>query len=533
MAGLALLVGCVGKSAQSDGGAPPDAARGPACQSSADCASTPAQPVCDVPTGRCVRCVTAVDCPASNDCTANACVPYTTCTNSLGCPTAQVCDTTRMRCVQCVGDSDCATDQKCISDVCRKRCASDNMCTSMGMLCDTAQGYCVGCVTSMDCKVAEYCSNATCVADVCAQGTSTCNNDAVVHCKADGSGFDPPVACATGQTCAVMSGAAACTTQTCTPTVTYCDPVATSDKVLVCSADGLTSTVKSDCATSSQVCVAGACVAPVCTKGMRFCQGQDLRQCTAKGDASTLVQTCTSTQYCDAASMMCKAGLCTPNQLGCSGNVLATCNADGSGFLAGGTDCSPHRCLDGACVDKLLDETFEDGTYSHWKTGTGTYTISATNTPGANGTMYALSLTRTAAGPDPDGISYTFPTPVQPSSISYWVKTTNNTLGTCITRMMNGTTDIFFTYLQYNDLNVPFVGAGTSAPTVFVTTDTWYHIEFRNIDWTARTVDVYFNDTALVTGHAFAANVPGIGHIELYNGTGSATGYWDEIELLP
>jgi hypothetical protein len=528
--GAALLAGCTGRSDQADGGARPDGGKtdGPACMNSLGCG---ASQVCDTQAGRCVGCLTAADCPANNDCAAETCVPYTACMNSLGCPAGLVCDTTRMRCVRCVGDSDCAAGERCVGDDCRKKCASDNMCTPMGMLCDTTQMYCVSCLTTADCKASEYCSSGACVADVCTQGTSTCQNNAVVRCKSDGSGFDPPVACATGQTCDATTGAASCKTQACTPTVTYCDPATTSQKVLVCSADGLTSTVKSDCATSSQVCVAGACTDPVCAQG-RFCQGQDLRQCTAKGDTSTLVQTCPATQYCDATSMMCKARPCTANQIGCNGNVIATCNADGTGFLPGGMSCDPNACSGGACISVLFYESFEDQSYARWTAGGGNYTISASSTPGANGTLYALSMTENSNASTANGLSYSFPAPVQPKTVSYWMKSANTSSGEAYTRLVNGTDVIVYTYFVSGRLYAIY-GTGGAFSAVTAAADTWYHVELRNVDWTARSFDFYVDGTSVATARPFSGSATAIGRIELYNGAPTIASYWDEIELLP
>src|SRR5262249_9024975 len=154
--------------------------------------------------------------------------------------------------------------QRCALSVCRLKCTSDNMCTSMGMLCDISHGYCVGCLTNNDCKPEQFCSNGTCATDLCMGGSSLCQNNSVVQCRTDGSGYNAPTSCGTTQTCPLTNGMAACKSQVCTPTVTYCDPLTGSEKILVCSADGLTSSVKSDCAASSQVCVAGACSAVVC-----------------------------------------------------------------------------------------------------------------------------------------------------------------------------------------------------------------------------------------------------------------------------
>jgi hypothetical protein len=502
------------------------------CKSTTDCAGMASTPVCDLPTGRCIRCLSATDCPMNNDCTSEACVPYTTCMNSLGCPQGQVCDTSRMRCVQCVGDNDCATTQRCALSVCRLKCTSDNMCTSMGMLCDISHGYCVGCLTANDCKPEQYCSNGTCVADICMGGSSLCQNNAVAQCRTDGSGYNAPTTCSTGQTCTLTNGMASCKSQVCTPTVTYCDPL--SEKILVCSADGLTSSVKSDCASSSQVCVAGACAAVVCPAGTRFCQGQELRQCSTKGDASTLTQTCTATQYCDMTTLACKAQVCTPNQPGCSGNVMATCNADGSGFLSGGTLCDPKFCVNGACSDGILNENFENGSYSDWTPATTNYTISATSTPGANATNYALSMTKTLSGTTPDGLFYSFSTGVQPKSISYWVKSSSTSGSVGYFSLSGAAGTIYYSCFACYLGTGYMTAASTTYNSVSFTSGIWYHVELRNIDWSLRQFDLYINSTQISTARlSFSGTSTAITRIDLFNVSLSTTGYWDEIQLLP
>jgi len=227
-------------------------------------------------------------------------------------------------------------------------CTSDNQCTPLGMLCDRGRGVCVGCLGATDCSPAQYCANGTCLPDVCTAGTLDCQANGLATCKNDGSGFDAPVPCPTGQVCSVTVGVGVCRNFSCTPSVTYCDP--TSEKILVCAADGASATLKMDCGAGGRVCVAGACVPVVCSAGQRFCQGPSVRQCTAKGDSSSLVMSCVEGQYCDAASATCRAGVCMAGQPACNGNVRTTCNADGSGYVAGGTDCAPDTCQGGLCV---------------------------------------------------------------------------------------------------------------------------------------------------------------------------------------
>src|SRR6185295_19347338 len=175
---------------------------------------------------KCVTCVASKDCPANNDCTDHACKPFSPCTNSLDCSAGQVCDTGRMRCVECVGTNDCPMTSKCVANVCRTKCTSDTMCTGLGLLCDLTQGICVQCVGAGDCKPDQYCAMGVCAADVCTANTTSCQSNAVVTCRADGSGYGSPVACG-GQICVAAGATATCKDKVCTPSVVGCNPSGT------------------------------------------------------------------------------------------------------------------------------------------------------------------------------------------------------------------------------------------------------------------------------------------------------------------
>ena len=273
------------------------------CTNSLDCKSDPNNPICDSSTGKCVLCVASKDCPTNNDCINHACKPYVSCANSLDCPQGQVCETTRMRCVECIGTNDCPTTSKCVANACRAKCTSDTQCTSMGQLCDLGQGICVQCIGAMDCKTDEFCSGGTCTPDVCTANSTSCQTNSVVTCRSDGSGYGSPVSCG-GQVCVATGTTAACKDHLCTPSVTACS--ASGEQVIKCAADGLSQTVQDDCAGKAQVCVAASCVTGVCSPGKRYCAGNEARQCSVKGDSSTLVQTCQLTEYCEAATGTCK-----------------------------------------------------------------------------------------------------------------------------------------------------------------------------------------------------------------------------------
>jgi len=98
---------------------------------------------------------------------------------------------------------------KCVANECKIKCASDTTCTPMGQLCDLTQGICVQCVGANDCKPDQFCSNGSCAPDVCKADSTSCLNNAVVTCRADGSGYGSPVACGS-QACVATGATATC-----------------------------------------------------------------------------------------------------------------------------------------------------------------------------------------------------------------------------------------------------------------------------------------------------------------------------------
>ena len=145
-----------------------------------------------------------------------------------------------------------------------------------------------------------------------------------------------------------------------------------------------------------------------------------------KGDASTLVQTCQLTEYCEAATGTCKTKVCTAEHArlqrqGRTTSATPTARA----FLVGGTDCSPKYCNAGACVDYLFREDFEDGDLLGWTTGTGhLHAHVSRSTTAAAG--YHLQPPACQDLPLPsvsnDGIYQVFGSPLAPSAISWYVR---------------------------------------------------------------------------------------------------------------
>jgi len=324
------------------------------CTINADCAMrADGRHVCDVAGHACVECLTTVDCAGGRACMNKTCAMPKACNNSIDCPLDQVCDRASQTCVACVVDADCKTGERCVGNTCHPPCMSDQDCTPLGLLCNLTAGYCVSCVSADDCPQDRYCKDGQCAADVCKAGSSQCMNSATVTCNADGSGNSPPVACQANQSCREQGDSASCNNWICSPSVTGCQ--AGSEKVVLCSADGLSQTITDDCGATGQVCVSATCKPIVCQAGATYCVGAELRRCSAKGDSYTLTRTCTSAEYCDDPSDSCKPTICTPNQPACNVAVATTCNSNGSGFVAGGIDCasSGQICAQGVCKTLL------------------------------------------------------------------------------------------------------------------------------------------------------------------------------------
>ncbi len=176
------------------------------------------QPICDQKVGECSACLTAADCPVTNDCVGKRCVPYVTCQSSTTCGADEVCNKATNRCVQCLSNNDCKSDEACESGNCRAYvpCASDKSCTPLGLLCDTGKGKCAQCLQNGDCPGIYNCqkvgvaATGVCVLDLCAQGHGYCTGNSRVLCNVSGSGWTVQPPCSAGQACSAPGGIPTC-----------------------------------------------------------------------------------------------------------------------------------------------------------------------------------------------------------------------------------------------------------------------------------------------------------------------------------
>ena len=307
------------------------------CATSKDCRNGGTATICDPGTSTCVQCAADADCTAPQVCAAGTCVDSGTCVPGdaggvAQCKTGQLCSAAG-KCVECIQNSDCTGGKHCFSGTCRTPCASDNDCVAGNQLCDKTKGACVDCTSDAGCDPLQYCDAGSCVADVCAQGVKSCVGNAVVECKANGSGILAPVQCTSGTECVKSGTTASCQIPrlpdgglpppgTCsdgTKNGTETDVDCGGGTCKKCS-DGDLCAVATDC--TSNVCEA-ACTGLLCFPGTR-----DLK--------------------CRPAQ--CNDGVKNGNEtsVDCGGDACPRCSVGDKCKVA--SDCESNVCTGGLCV---------------------------------------------------------------------------------------------------------------------------------------------------------------------------------------
>jgi hypothetical protein len=185
------------------------------CENSIDCKDAPGdKQVCADDLGECVECVGDADCGEGGECLEHRCRLDPTCESSATCPSGRVCDSALGRCVACSVDADCSGEQQCIANACVAviSCSSDKECIDMNMLCNAELARCVECKQHRDCPDVYHCVSDRCVLDVCDEGQSRCEGDAIVSCNDVGDAFGASAACEAGVSCVEQGKTASCGT---------------------------------------------------------------------------------------------------------------------------------------------------------------------------------------------------------------------------------------------------------------------------------------------------------------------------------
>ncbi len=175
----------------------------------------------------------------------------------------------------------------------------------------------------------------------------------------------------------------------------------------------------------------------------------------------------------------------------------------------------------------VLTDDFETGTLAtQWQFGTGTYTRNVTSTNPAQGTY---SFEQTGSSAFYEGTYATF-TSSQPNYISFKMRTNTTTAanGYVVIGDANINTDNGILFCYFNSTSsLRFYGStGQNFP---VNANQWYHVEVQNINWTARTMDIYLDGNLILTSWPFrSGTATSMDRIHLFN-LSAATAMYDDI----
>jgi hypothetical protein len=178
----------------------------------------------------------------------------------------------------------------------------------------------------------------------------------------------------------------------------------------------------------------------------------------------------------------------------------------------------------------LFYDGFESGSYTPtWSVGSAPITWNVSTTNPASGT-YCLEGTG-GASTHLLGLVTTF-TPATPSSISFDIYPNGTAAGNYVVggdASMSASNCVFFAYVTSGQFR--FVSSTTYVYSATVLNQ-WMHVELRNINWTARTFDIYINNTLQYTAFPFRTTTQStISRIHLYNFTAGAFARWDNITM--
>jgi hypothetical protein len=180
---------------------------------------------------------------------------------------------------------------------------------------------------------------------------------------------------------------------------------------------------------------------------------------------------------------------------------------------------------------KIFEDDFEDGDFNGWLDGGGSGTKEVTNATAADGTDYSYHEYNSPSS-HYNGI-YQELGAIQPGYISFYIRSGSATTHDAYFVLRNNMGDevIFFFARGEGFLYVNADVGGDN--TYSYTAETWYHIEFKNIDFVSKTFDYYVNDSLIKAGIPFrnASASENFDRLELYNFTEGSQAWWDEIMI--
>lgn len=176
---------------------------------------------------------------------------------------------------------------------------------------------------------------------------------------------------------------------------------------------------------------------------------------------------------------------------------------------------------------------FEDGNISDWIDDGGAGVKEATNTTAAKG-QYSFHYSYTGASTHFHGIHQDFAAGSRPDYVSFYIRPSVNNLSHAYFLLYagGGNTGAIFFFARASGFF--YINADVGGNESFrYNAQQWYHVEFKNIDFTKQTFDYYIDGVLNQAAIPFrnAGLVNDFDRVYLYNFASNSEAWWDEIRL--
>ncbi len=185
-------------------------------------------------------------------------------------------------------------------------------------------------------------------------------------------------------------------------------------------------------------------------------------------------------------------------------------------------------------LETVFYDGFESGNFNSWNIGTGTYTRTTSNTQHANGN-YSFEIT----GGNYlyyDGINHTFPV-CSADYISFYLMSPAGSTGWNCGVNIGNTADIVANGAiadigMDNNAMTVYLWCSSGSYQVPMVQGQWYHIEYRNINYTTKRFDYYVNGTLVAANLQFwNTALTNINVVHLFGYEAGMTSYFDDIHI--
>ncbi len=178
-----------------------------------------------------------------------------------------------------------------------------------------------------------------------------------------------------------------------------------------------------------------------------------------------------------------------------------------------------------------FEDGFEGGSLTDWGTGAGVGVREIVSTTAAVGAR-SFHFRNTGSSGHYTGIYHDLAAGSQPKAISFWVRPGSTTTSTGYFALKDASSELILFYAKETGVFSLNADNGGDASYLFQA-GVWHHVEFRNLDWSARRFDYYVNGSLVKAGIGFIkASAVEARSVHLYNYGVNSDAWWDDVRLL-